>query len=280
MSERRPAAWPVLLTFVAAFVAIQAVGAVVLAVWAYLTLPHGNASAIPAQIYVIVSTPIGLAVMVMLTAVPLTAIAVVGGLLSGEPLAERLRLGVRGVRWGLVPLAVLGLAALSHFLNALILLAGYGDRGNLRLMGDVISSASGWPLFVLAAALVLGAGTAEELFFRGFLQQRLARRFSPAVAVVVAAGCFGFQHFDWVQGPAAALLGLYLGWVAERARSIVPAIVAHAVNNALAVIGARWEPPESTAVLVSVLAGSLVLGVLLVVAQEAAYRRSPASPSR
>lgn len=280
MSERRPAAWPVLLTFAVAFVAIQAVGAVVLAAWAYLTLPPGNASAIPAQIYVIVSTPVGLSAMVLLTAVPLAAVAVVGGLVSGEPLADRLRLRVRGLRWGLVPLAVLGLAALSHFLNAVIQLAGYGDHGNLRLMGDVIASASGWRLFLLGAVLVLAAGTAEEVFFRGFLQQRLSRRFSPAVGVLVAAACFGVMHWDKVQGPAAALLGLYLGWLAERAGSIVPAIIAHAVNNALAVIGARWELPESTAVLVAVLAGSLVLGTALVVAQESAYRRASAAPSR
>jgi uncharacterized protein len=279
VTERRPAAWPVLLTFVIAFVAIQALGAAVLAAWAFLTLPPGNASAIPAQIYVIVSTPVGLSVVVLLTALPLAATAIVGGLASGEPLADRLRLRVRGLRWGLVPLAVLGLAALSHFLNALIQLAGFGDHGTLRLMGDVIASASGWQLFLLGAVLALGAGTAEEIFFRGFLQQRLARRFSPRVAVLVAAACFGVMHWDKVQGPAAALLGLYLGWLAERAGSIVPAVIAHAVNNTLAVVGARWDLPESTPVLVAVLAGSLVLGTLMVVAQERAYRRAP-SPIR
>jgi membrane protease YdiL (CAAX protease family) len=274
VSERRPAAWPVLLTFAVALVAIQGVGTLVLAAWAFLSLPAGNAAAIPAQMGVIVSTPIGLSVMVLLTSVPLIAIAIVGGLLSGEPLADRLRTRVRGVRWGLVPLAVLGLAALSHFLNALIQLCGLGDRGTLRFMGEVIASARGWELVLLGAVLALGAGTAEELFFRGFLQQRLSRRFSPRIAVLVAAACFGLMHTDWVQGPAAALLGLYLGWMAERAGSIVPAMIAHAVNNSVAVLGARWELPESPAILVAVLLASLLIGAALVLAQERAYRRA------
>lgn len=280
LNERRPAAWPVLLTFAVAMLAIQVAGAVVLAAWAFLSLPPGNNAAIPAQIQVIVSTPIGLAMMILMTAVPLTVVAVVGGLLSGEPLADRLRTRVRGVRWGLVPLAVLGLAALSHFLSSLIELAGLGDRGTLLLMGQVLASARGWDLVLLGVVLALGAGTAEELFFRGFLQQRLSRRFGPRIAVVVAAACFGLMHADWVQGPAAALLGLYLGWMAERAGSVVPAMIAHAVNNSIAVLGARFEYPESPAIHAAVLLASLLLGIAFVLAQERAYRRASASASR
>ncbi|MET0552013.1 MAG: type II CAAX endopeptidase family protein [Vicinamibacteria bacterium] len=279
MNERRPAAWPVLLTFVVLLFAIQVAGALVLAAWAYLSLPAGNAAAVPAQIQVLISTPVGLSVVVLMSAVPLILVAVVGGLASGEPLADRLRTRVRGVRWGLVPLAVLGLAALSHGLNSLIQLSGLADQGTLRLMGDVIASARGWELLLLGAVLALGAGTAEELFFRGFLQQRLSRRFTPRTGVLVAAVCFGLMHADWVQGPAAALLGLYLGWVVERAGSVVPAMVAHAVNNSIAVFAARWELPESTAIHVAVLLASLLLGTVLVLAQERAYRRA-SSPIR
>lgn len=284
MTERRPAAWPVLVTFVVAFFAIQLLGGVVLAAWAYLSLPSRDPSAIPAQVQVLVATPVGLAVVILLSAIPIAVVAVVGGLLSGEPLADRLRTRVRGVRWGLVPLAVLGLAALSHFLDSLIQLAGLGDQGTLRLMGEVIASARGGELLLLAAVLALGAGTAEELFFRGFLQQRLSRRFGPWPAILIAAACFGIMHGDWVQGPAAALLGIYLGWMAERAGSVVPAMVAHAVNNAIAVLGARWPSPESPTVHATVIAASFVIGVAVVLAQERAYRRAAAasapSPSR
>jgi membrane protease YdiL (CAAX protease family) len=278
VNERRPAAWPVLLTFAVALVVIQVAGAIVLAAWAFLTLPAGNNAAIPAQIQVIISTPVGLAIVILMSAVPLTAVAVVGGLLSGEPLADRLRTRVRGVRWGLVPLAVLGLAALSHFLSSLIELSGLGDRGTLLLMEQVLASARGWELVLLGAVLALGAGTAEELFFRGFLQQRLSRRFGPPLAILIASACFGVMHWDPVQGPAAALLGLYLGWIAERAGSILPAMIAHAVNNSIAVLGARWEFPESPAIHVAVLLASLLLGVAFVLAQERAYRRAPAVP--
>jgi membrane protease YdiL (CAAX protease family) len=278
VTEHRPAAWPVLLTFAIALVAIQVMGAVLLAAWAYLSLPAGNAAAIPAQIRVLIATPIGLSVVVLMSAVPLTVVSVIGGLASKEPLADRLQTRVREVRWGLVPLGVLGLAALSYVLDALIQLSGLGDRGTLLLMGEVIASARGWELVLLGAVLALGAGTAEEIFFRGFLQQRLSRRFGAWIGVTVAAVCFGVMHWDPVQGPAAALLGLYLGWMAQRAGSIVPPMIAHAVNNAVAVFGARWPPPDSSAVHAAILAASVVLATVLILAQEHAYRRAPAFP--
>jgi uncharacterized protein len=48
--------------------------------------------------------------------------------------------------------------------------------------------------------------------------------------------CFGFLHLDLVHSVVAGLLGLWFGFVTERADSIRPAIWAHAGNNSLAVV--------------------------------------------
>jgi membrane protease YdiL (CAAX protease family) len=283
----RPAVWPPLLTFVVAVPVLVVGGQALLAVWAALTLPPGVAvsgDTIAWRMQEIVRQPVGLAVAVLLTSVPLAAIALAGAALSREGLADRLRARAAGVRWGLLPATVLGILALSNVLDGLLGLFGLADEGTLKLLADVIGGARGGELALVLVVLALGPGLAEELFFRGFLQTRLSQRFPPAVAVAVAATCFGIMHLDPVHSPVAALLGLYLGWITERAGSIVPAIVAHVVNNAMAVLGARWPLPESDALRFWLLAISALVAIAVVAFIETAYRRAaapaPSAPSR
>jgi uncharacterized protein len=275
----RPAVWPVLVTFAVAVPVLVVGGQALLAVWAVLTLAPGVAAsgdAIAWRIQEILKQPIGLCAAVLLTSVPLAATALIGALLSPERLADRLRTRVTGLRWGLLPAMVLGILALSNVLDGVLSLWGLTDEGTLKLMTDVIGKARGADLALVLVVLALGAGLAEELFFRGFLQTRLAQRFSPAAAIALAALCFGIMHLDRVHAPVAALLGLYLGWITERAGSIVPAIIAHVVNNSMAVLGARWPIPESDGLRLSLLAISIVVAVAVVFLVERAYRRAPA----
>ena len=91
----------------------------------------------------------------------------------------------------------------------------------------------------LAYALVvigLLAGTAEELFFRGFMQTRLSQRWSSRTAVLVTALFFGLMHMDPVHSPLALCLGIWLGFVCERSGSLWPALLAHVVNNTVATL--------------------------------------------
>jgi membrane protease YdiL (CAAX protease family) len=75
------------------------------------------------------------------------------------------------------------------------------------------------------------APLAEELFFRGYLQQKLG--------VVLTALVFGFLHagFGSVFEVVAALsAGLIFGVFVKRTGNLVPAILAHALYNAYAVL--------------------------------------------
>ena len=279
----RPAVWPPLLTFAVAVPALIVGGQALLAVWAVLTLPAGVAASgdtIAWRIQEVVRQPVGLSAAVLLTSGPLAAAALIGAALSRERLADRLRTRVAGVRWGLLPAMVLGILALSNVLDGLLTLFGLSDQGTLKLMTDVIGSARGGELALVLLVLALGAGLAEELFFRGFLQTRLSQRLPPAVAIAIASVCFGIMHLDPVHSPVAALLGLYLGWITERTGSIVPAIVAHVVNNAMAVLGARWPLPETEGLRYALLAISAVVGLAVVAIVERSYRRTPSAPIR
>lgn len=155
---------------------------------------------------------------------------------------------------------MLGLLALGQALDSLAILLGLGREGALWEARQALAGAAGEQLF--AAVVIIGplAGTAEELFFRGFMQTRLRARWSPPVAVALTSACFALLHIEWLHALMAFVLGLYLGHITERAGSALPAAAGHVVNNAaftvLAALNWTTSAPGPNAVL---LAASLLV---------------------
>jgi membrane protease YdiL (CAAX protease family) len=90
---------------------------------------------------------------------------------------------------------------------------------------------------VLAVALIVfGAAFAEEVFFRGFFFSGLRVRYSLWPAALISGGLFGLMHAP--TGPLAAIplavLGVALAWLYERTGSLWLCVIAHAINNSLA----------------------------------------------
>jgi membrane protease YdiL (CAAX protease family) len=130
-----------------------------------------------------------------------------------------------------IAVMVLGMLALGQALDSLTMLLGLGDVGSMPLIRRALRGAAGPEL--AGAVLVIGlfAATAEEVFFRAYMQSRLRERWGPARTVIATSVCFGLMHLEWLHGVLAFLLGLYLGFLVERSGSVLPAIVCHVVNN-------------------------------------------------
>jgi uncharacterized protein len=126
---------------------------------------------------------------------------------------------------------ILGTLALGQALDSATMLAGFGNRGAMAMIRRALEGAAGPELF--AAVVVIGvlAASAEEAFFRGYMQSRLRERWSRPAAVVVTSVAFGLLHVEWLHAVLAFGLGLWLGFVTERAGSALPAVAAHVVNN-------------------------------------------------
>ena len=72
----------------------------------------------------------------------------------------------------------------------------------------------------------------EELLFRGVLYGTLRLRLGPWPATAVSAGVFALAHGYGVIGFASVAMSGVLWAVAyERTRSLLPGILAHALNN-------------------------------------------------
>lgn len=98
------------------------------------------------------------------------------------------------------------------------------------------------PLILLGLVVQTGA---EELVFRGYIQQQLAARFvSPLIWLLVPAVMFGAVHFDpltagdnlWFVLAGVTLFGLIAGDLTARTGSIGAAWGFHFANNAFAIL--------------------------------------------
>ena len=89
--------------------------------------------------------------------------------------------------------------------------------------------------------LILVAPATEELMFRGLFLHRLEAVYGRRRAILGSALCFGIFHILPWQAVGAALVGIYLGWLVARTRSLFTSITAHAVFNLVPVVATSLE---------------------------------------
>jgi len=101
-----------------------------------------------------------------------------------------------------------------------------------------------WGAVQLSIAAVLVAPITEELFFRGLLLQALCRYLNHAwLAIVLSGAAFGFIHKEQPQDVLPLItMGVILGYVRVRYRSLPACILIHALFNARTMAFALLNP--------------------------------------
>ena len=86
--------------------------------------------------------------------------------------------------------------------------------------------------------VIVVAPICEETLFRGFMYSNLRAWYSFGVSNLVVSAVFALAHAptSLLCVPLVLPIGILLGWVRERAGSIVPAIALHALYNASAFV--------------------------------------------
>jgi sodium transport system permease protein len=100
---------------------------------------------------------------------------------------------------------------------------------------------------LLVGTTAIAPAICEEWFFRGYLLGSLRGRL-PGWAAIAATGIlFGLFHVFVSGGPGgvrllpSTLLGLVLGWICWRTKSIFPGILLHATHNGLLLLVGRYQ---------------------------------------
>lgn len=126
----------------------------------------------------------------------------------------------------------------AWYCNMVIITLLHVPQGGTELLKGLLEETG--VVTTIAGIAVLPA-LAEEIVFRGVLLRALATQKRLWIAVVMSSAVFGIYHVLPAQVVATFLLGCLLGLLTLRARSIVPAVVAHFLNNAIAIIVSREE---------------------------------------
>lgn len=96
---------------------------------------------------------------------------------------------------------------------------------------------------VLAVIFFFGVlpGICEEIAFRGVIMQGLLERLKPWQAIVLQGLLFGAIHFSIYRLLPTTAIGIVLGVIVWRTKSIIPAMLIHGINNSLLMIILRNE---------------------------------------
>lgn len=108
-------------------------------------------------------------------------------------------------------------------------------------------------------AIGLVVPIAEEMVFRGAILRKLLAIFDQRLhwlPIVISALIFGCMHGNLAQGIHAFIIGLLLGWMYYRTRSVVPSIAFHWVNNTVAYVMYNIMPDMNDGKLIDLFHGS------------------------
>lgn len=116
----------------------------------------------------------------------------------------------------------------------------------------------GWAVL----STIVAAPILEEVLFRGLIFESCSERFGRGVGLFLSALLFGVIHVVPVQVINAFVVGLILGYIYLRTRSLVSVIIIHAVNNAIAYITAVLFGDAASATLRDVVSNDVVYWIL------------------
>jgi uncharacterized protein len=134
-----------------------------------------------------------------------------------------------------VPLLYMLDWVLIDFLQRLLPVSVWEERAFARMMSGSLGA--------IIAVCVL-APVLEEMLFRGIMLRSFLSQYPRWQAIFTSALIFGIAHFNIYQFVLATWLGIFLGWLYERTKSLIPGIVLHAVINVLAVSGFPAEQQQ------------------------------------
>jgi membrane protease YdiL (CAAX protease family) len=153
---------------------------------------------------------------------------------TGNPLAD-FGLSFRPVDALAIPVGVIGQLVLIPALYwplQQIWSGTFSDEQLEERAVELADRADGVWVWVLVAAVVVGAPLFEELVYRGLLQRSLADLIGRAWGLVAVSALFSLVHLSPVEYPGLFVAGLLFGAALLLTDRLGPAIIAHASFNA------------------------------------------------
>jgi membrane protease YdiL (CAAX protease family) len=94
----------------------------------------------------------------------------------------------------------------------------------------------GWHFALIFAGLCVLVPLAEELLFRGMIQQIFARNMGPVLGFLLAGVVFGAFHLDAHLLISISFFGIFLSFLYYATGNLAHSIIAHSLFNAVALV--------------------------------------------
>jgi hypothetical protein len=127
-----------------------------------------------------------------------------------------------------------------------------------------------WGSFLKVAII---APIIEETLFRGIIMHGLMKNYKSWYAILISAILFSLFHLNPWQMSYTFFLGLFIGWIMTRTRSLPLCIITHSINNIIVLLSITWNDQiqksfisqikTTESVLLSI--GAIIVGIILVI---------------
>ncbi len=98
----------------------------------------------------------------------------------------------------------------------------------------------GWSWIMILGLTALFPAIFEELAFRGVILPRLGRVLSEKETIAVSGMMFMILHLSVPSAPHLLLMGIAVGFVRMRSKSLWPCVLMHFTHNAMCIAFERW----------------------------------------
>lgn len=79
--------------------------------------------------------------------------------------------------------------------------------------------------------VVIAAPILEEMLFRGIVLQGFLKNYTPRQSIIWSSLLFGLIHLNPWQAIGATIMGMFIGWMCVKTKSLIPGIIIHFATN-------------------------------------------------
>ena len=115
---------------------------------------------------------------------------------------------------------------------------------NLPLIGNYLSNENvnvSYNIGILIGQVIIFPFF-EEIVYRGILLKELTKKYKPWIALIISSLLFSFSHLSSLMIPYTFVLGLLLGWIYIKTKSLLAIIFSHLFYNIIGQVAINYSP--------------------------------------
>ncbi|MEF8848193.1 MAG: type II CAAX endopeptidase family protein [Candidatus Thermoplasmatota archaeon] len=148
-----------------------------------------------------------------------------------KEMLKRLKIKTKNIEnaalWGFI--ATILMFTVVFLIGSIITYYGYTEE-ELSNIQDLARYVSMYSLLLI----ILIQSVGEEIFFRGFLLEKIGKLFDEKTAIIATAILFGLAHMSYAKIYTVAMtmtMGLFLGYIVYKTKNLFSSITAHLLFN-------------------------------------------------